>query len=368
VTALLGPQRAARVLVVAHLPPPVHGMAVAVSRLTAALEETTTVRRVSVAAPSLTRSPSYHLVRVLRVLRALAVLVTERRRTSVAVFSCDGGLGMVYALALLVTARGLGYRSHLQHHSYAYITRRSGLLALLVRLTGGRCEHLVSCPRMRDDLRAVYPGVRARVVGIAGALTVGPARARPGTPLVVGFLGNVTADKGIGTAVDTVAAARRAGVPVHLRVAGPVIDPEAERLLSDRPEVERLGPLSGAARDAFLDGVDVLLFPSRYVHESFGLAAWEALGRGAPVVAYEAGCLTSASVGTAGVVVGRDEDFVATAVATLRRFTDEPAAWLEASEAARGVAGRAASSSRRDLARFATGLAGTVRHGEFARR
>ena len=78
-TTLLGPSGSTRVLVVAHFPPPVHGMAVAVSRLTAALEETATVRRVSVAAPSLTRSPSYHLVRVLRVLRALGVLVTERR-------------------------------------------------------------------------------------------------------------------------------------------------------------------------------------------------------------------------------------------------------------------------------------------------
>ena len=273
---------------------------------------------------------------------------------------------MVYAIALLVTARVLGYTTHLQHHSYAYISRRSGLLVLLTRLTGASCEHLVSCPRMRDDLRSVYPGVRVRVVGIAGGLTLGPGRTRPGTPLVVGFLGNVTADKGIGTALDTVAGAGRAGVPVHLRVAGPVIDPEAERLLADRPEVERLGPLSGAARDAFLDEVDVLLFPSRHVHESFGLAAWEALGRGAPVIAYEAGCLTSAAVGAAGVVVGHDEDFVATAVATLRRFAEEPDVWLGASEAARAVAGGAAASSRRDLARFAARLAGTVRHGERA--
>jgi glycosyltransferase involved in cell wall biosynthesis len=319
-----------------------------------------TVRRVSVAAPSLVRSPHYHLVRVARVLRALVVLVAERRRIAVAVFTCDCGVGMLYGLALLATARVLGYRRHLQHHSYAYLTRRSRLLALLVRVAGPDTEHLVSCPRMRDDLRARYPGVRARVVGIAGALTVGPARTGPGTPLVVGFLGNVTVDKGIGDALATLDAATRAGVSVRLRVAGPVIDPEAERLLADRPEVERVGALPGPARDAFLDGVDVLLFPSRYVHESFGLAAWEAMGRGAPVIAYEAGCLTGAAVGAAGVVIDRDDDFAAAAVGTLRRFTAEPAAFLEASEAARRVAGRAASSSRRDLGRFADVVAGTI--------
>ncbi|NMO92969.1 glycosyltransferase family 4 protein [Actinomycetospora sp. TBRC 11914] len=366
-TVLLGPQgRASRVLVVAHFAPPVHGMAVAVGRLTAAIEEVTTVRRVSVAAPSLVRSPHYHLVRVLRVLRALAVLVAERRRTATAVFTCDAGAGMVYGVALLGTARLLGYRRHLQHHSYAYLTRPSRLLGLLVRVAGPGCEHLVSCPRMRDDLRARHPGIRARVVGIAGGLTVGSPRTRPHAPLVVGFLGNVTVDKGIGTALETVDAAARAGMTVRLRVAGPVIDPEAARLLADRPEVECVGALSGPARDAFLDEVDVLLFPSRHVHESFGLAAWEAMGRGAPVIAHEAGCLTDVAVGAAGVVIAGGEDFVGPAVAALRRFAEEPASWLEASEAGRRLVGRTAAASRRDLARFATGLVGTVPDGALA--
>ena len=82
-TVLVGPQGPVRVLVVGHFPPPVHGMAVAVARLTGAIEEHATVRRVCVAAPSLIRSPGYHLVRVLRVLRCLVHVTDTRGRTCV---------------------------------------------------------------------------------------------------------------------------------------------------------------------------------------------------------------------------------------------------------------------------------------------
>lgn len=359
----------ARVLTVAHFPPPVHGMAAAVERLVRELEQVAAVRRVTVSAPSLERSATYHLVRVMRVLRALIVVVLERRRCVRVLFSCDAGLGMVYTLALTAVARVLGYRIFLQHHSYAYLNRRSMLLAAIVWVTSGRCTHLVTCARMRDDFRRAYPRAALRVVGIASGIELAPEGPRPaGTRLVLGFLSNVSLEKGVDVAVATARAAGRAGLPVELRVAGPVIDPEAARLLAaavnefgedplNRASVTWLGPVYAADRDAFLDGLDAFVFPSRYIHESFGLAAWEAMARGVPVLAHRSGCLTADAVGAGGVVIERDEDFVAPAVATVHRWWRDPTSRQTAADAAREVARVTVAAAERDTLRFCRELA-----------
>lgn len=365
---------AARVVAVAHFPPPVHGMAVVVERVVGRLEEDAPVRRVSIAAPGLDRSAAYHLVRVARVLRALAVLGLERRRSRRAFFSCDAGTGMAYTLVLTAWARALGYHLHLQHHSYVYVERRSAVLALLVRAVGERCEHLLSCERMRADFAATYPRARTRVVGIAGGLGLEGASTRPvGPVLVLGSLGNQSLDKGLDLVVETARAVAASGLPVELRVAGPVVGDAAERLLTvaaAEPDVvvRRVGPVYGADRDAFLDDLDVFLFPSRYAHESFGLVAWEAMARGTPVVAYRAGCLHAAAVGDAGVVVERSDEFVPAAVAAIDRWWQDPACHARAAEAARATAATTADASRRDVDRFCDELAGLLPASAVPRR
>lgn len=359
-----------RIIAVAPFPPPVHGMAVAVEHLVAELERTATVRRVSVAAPGLVRSPQYHGVRIGRVVRGLALLVVERRRCASALFSCDGGAGLLYTFALTVLARVLGYRMHLQHHSYAYINRRSPVLAVLVRATGNRCVHLVSCPQMEEDFVAVYPTAVTRVVAVAA--TIAPegervvARSRPDSGrLVLGFLGNVTLDKGLDLALSTARAGADAGLELELRVAGPVVDTNAERMLADAERgpdvpVTRVGPVYGPERDAFLDDLDVFLFPSRYVHESFGLVAWEAMARGVPLVARRSGCLTAAAIGDAGVVVEHGDDFVAVAVKTLLRWSEDSRARRVAARAAETTAQDTVAAAKHQSTRFCLELAGVV--------
>lgn len=356
-----------RIVAVAHFPPPVHGMAVAVDGLITELERRATVRRVSISANGLDRSfLRYHLARGCRVLRGLAVLAAERRRSECAFFSCDAGSGMVYTALLTVVAALLGYRMHLQHHSYAYVDRRSRLLAMVVRLVRSRCVHLVSCPRMRADFLARYPQASTRVVGVARTIEVAERAPRPvdGERLVLGFLGNVSVEKGVDLAIETVRAAERAGLPVELRVAGPVDGPAA-RVLADAvadpsTSVTEVGPVYGTDRDRFLDGIDVFLFPSLYAHESFGLVAWEAMARGVPILAHRSGCLTTEAVGAAGLVVNRDADFAASALPMLERWWRGPGALARAGDAGRVVAARVLERSERDVEELCADLSGSM--------
>lgn len=119
-----------------------------------------------------------------------------------------------------------------------------------------------------------------------------PFRADPDRPAYLAFLGRLTANKGVDTAVRV---ARAAGMP--LRIAGNIPDePGAAELFERevRPHlgagVEWVGELDDAAKKPFLAGAAALLFPIRW-EEPFGIVMAEALACGTPVVALRRGAV-----------------------------------------------------------------------------
>jgi glycosyltransferase involved in cell wall biosynthesis len=98
------------------------------------------------------------------------------------------------------------------------------------------------------------------------------------------FLGRMSPDKGVHTAIDV---ARRAGVP--LRIAAKMREPEERAYFeaSVRPrlgdDVEYLGEIGRADKAALLGGAVCLLNPIAWP-EPFGMVMIEALAHGTPVV------------------------------------------------------------------------------------
>jgi glycosyltransferase involved in cell wall biosynthesis len=115
-----------------------------------------------------------------------------------------------------------------------------------------------------------------------------PFSARPGRYLA--YLGRVIADKG---AVEAIAAARRAGMPLVL--AGPY-ETESDYFATevaphvDGDRVHYAGPLDAAQRDRLLAGAGALLYPIAEP-EPFGLVKVEAMACGTPVVAVGLGAV-----------------------------------------------------------------------------
>jgi glycosyltransferase involved in cell wall biosynthesis len=112
------------------------------------------------------------------------------------------------------------------------------------------------------------------------------------------FLGRITADKGLDTAIRV---ARSAGVPLKIAAREPLAiegdaTTEGDRVYYDdiikpllqEPGVEFIGEVGGAEKDRFLGGAAALLFPIRWP-EPFGLVFIEALACGTPVLALNAG-------------------------------------------------------------------------------
>jgi|HubBroStandDraft_6_1064221.scaffolds.fasta_scaffold00075_23 glycosyltransferase involved in cell wall biosynthesis len=285
----------------------------------------------------------YHLKRAYLVALAALRLVPLRANCDAVLLSVDAGKGMVYVVVLTWVARRLRYRVSLQHHSYAYISRRSTLAGVLVDVGGPRAEHLHSCQIACDDFRRVYPrALTTRAVSVAYALQSPTAYRRTQSStaartLRVGHLSNLTVEKGLERVIRLGQAAIHQGVVEKVILAGPIMG-SAERALIRTALSERgfeyRGPVTGQSKEDFFHDIDVFLFPTRYRNESYGLVVWEAMLRGVPVIAYRAGCLTQTLVGLDSLVLEPGDDFTKKAMRQIERWYQHPDEFSKAGAAA----------------------------------
>ena len=338
ITKGFGPKRC--LILVGQFTPPVHGMAVAtdaLGKLFATLGPLIRLRTVP-KRPARGRRV-YHLRRACLVSRAAIRLVLLRTKTDAVMLTVDAGYGMIYIVVLTWLACRLRYRVVLQHHSYAYISRRSRLAAMLVRVGGWRVCHLYSCQVACDAFHRLYPrAARMRALSVAYAVEAPPQSRRPREPLrsrrlSVGHLSNLTLEKGLDEVIRLGRAAIRQGHVDRVVLAGPVVGAEARALIDSvagEEGFEYLGPVNGERKADFFRNVDVFLFPTRYRNELSPLVVWEAMLSGVPVIAYRAGCLAQGVVGPGNVVLEPGEDFTESGMRCLEGWCRSPVAFAEA--------------------------------------
>ena len=150
------------------------------------------------------------------------------------------------------------------------------------------------------------PAVAGSTGGDPGPAVLG---LEPGSYLL--FVGTVEPRKGIDVLLSAHATLRRQGHPdLRLVVAGPPGWGETPPL--DGPGVMAPGRVDDHTLDALYRGAAAVVLPSR--SEGFGLPALEAMARGRPVVASNAGALPEV-LGDAGLLVTPgDSDALATAL------------------------------------------------------
>ncbi len=166
---------------------------------------------------------------------------------------------------------------------------------------------------MDSKFRRQYPrGTRTAILPLDFVISAPPAwvpRAASES-LVIGFLSNLTIEKGLRRAFETLEALTVAGIAAELLVAGPLRTAAASGALHaglqrSRGKARYVGPLADSAKDAFFESVDIFIFPSKYSHESFGIVVREALIHGVPTISYECGCLEQAALGSGAIVLNR---------------------------------------------------------------
>jgi putative colanic acid biosynthesis acetyltransferase WcaF len=330
-TFLVGPQ-----------PPPVHGLAT----VNAALKGRITARGgkaivIDVASPSLGRAWFARLARVPRILRGLARFAVSARPGDCLYMSVSGGAGQVYETAFAAWARARGVRCFLHHHSYAYLGKPYWLTRVLAAMAGPTAVHVALSPGMSERLRALYPSMQQhRAVSNLGWLErieAGNASLRR-TCATLGFLGNISAEKGVFDFLELAADLQALGCPITCKLAGPFQDADTERrvreLLRRLPNVDYVGPRYGYDKSAFLKEIDVLIFPTRYGNEAEPLTVLEAMTHGVPVIAYGRGCIGEVLSPGGGLVIEPQRKFSEIALRQISAWREAPEALWRASRAA----------------------------------
>ena len=282
--------------------------------------------------------------------RLVRRMMHRTESASVVYLSAAGGLGLLYDIITVGLARIWQCDLIIHHHNWTYVGTRRNLAKSLTWLSGDRATHVVLCEIMGETLRRRYGIQRYHVLSnaaIMGRNIAGRPRDRLGT---IGFLSNLTVDKGTLVFLDLARAIEGRGWDdIKLVEAGPCADYALRKELQESADsglIEWMGALYGQDKDVFWEKVDAFVFPTQYPNEAEPLVVWEALGAGCPVIAHARGCMAE-QVGAAGRMVPPDADFCAAAI-------DQIASWREGSgkladDSCRALSVAAEASARAEL-------------------
>jgi glycosyltransferase involved in cell wall biosynthesis len=327
--------------IVGPQPPPRHGVSnvnEAIARHEASLGVRVAI--FNTAPSSLRRSPAVRLGRLFRVARAgaLAWMFAMRNRGATLYFSLSGGWGLIYEASMAAGARLLGARVIVHHHSFRYLDDAFWPLSVLARAAGPRAVHIVLGERMGELLKQRCPGV-GEIVVLSNAVFVPSVSAGAPRALgTVGYLANLSWEKGLQQVIDTAELCNARGLPLQFVVAGPFEDPGVEaafrRSSAGVPNLRHIGPVYGAEKARFFGEIDLLIFPTLYQHEAEPLVVLEALSHGRPVIAYARGCIPAMLGSGGGRAVPVAVPFAGAAADWIAGWTADRAAFQEESRLA----------------------------------
>jgi glycosyltransferase involved in cell wall biosynthesis len=161
-------------------------------------------------------------------------------------------------------------------------------------LTGGEADYILSRRKQgdyfvgisRSQLSGEPEAARFNVIYNAVDTAAIPFSSVPATPPYLLFLGRLTENKGVHTAIE---AARRAGV--KLVIGGNIPNESGAAAYFETsikpylgPACEWIGPYDDSTRIKLVAGATALLFPIQW-NEPFGIVMIEALAGGVPVIA-----------------------------------------------------------------------------------
>lgn len=283
------------VAMVCHFPPPVHGAAVVAQQVRERLERSgQNVLAIDTAPDSLQRGASYYLARIKKLWRMWSLFRLGREDVIYCSVNARGGVLIDLTAALIAGA--IGARLVLHHHSFQYL-EKSSLLHRMTFAANTGTHHIVLCERMKRKLVEAY-GIETHNVHIFSNLNLVevvsenmPAAAYDS--MAVGFLSNITVEKGI---LDFVTITRRVSdIDVTFEIAGPTLDKVNDWIKDIETRsggrARWIGPVNQVQKAKFLERIDVLLFPTRYRNEAEPLVIYEAMAAGVTVVAYDRGCI-----------------------------------------------------------------------------
>jgi glycosyltransferase involved in cell wall biosynthesis len=310
-------KKSPRVCVIGPFPPPRHGVSAINEKMADLLErEGVSVVAGNTSMGTLNRSLFIRLGRAAKIVRVLGTLLRAGRGSPVAgiYMSLSGGAGLFYESIIACAARRACARLVVHHNSYRYIDVRRTEMRLLAAAAGREAIHVAVDPGMAHTLSQLYGCVRLTVISnVAFLPDADHAKEAKNGQFTVGYLCNISFEKGIADVMALARLARKFSSDVAFLVAGPFEDKKVEHFFRETmatlSNVRYLGPVYGDEKARFWQSIDVFIFPTRYKNEAEPLVVLEAMSYGCPVIANARGSIPSMLGQSAGFTVGSEENF-----------------------------------------------------------
>lgn len=288
------------ILFAAVLPPPVHGQSVVTEAFLNILRISgSKVKLVNTSPENLNRGISYHWRRIFSnfnvALQATRLAVNRTPRTLYMVV--DSNIGLLYNIFVAGLCRILRFRTFYHHHTAASCLSTHPLMAVFLIVAGPLSTQILLSQQMAVDLIRRY-GFLGRTLVCHNAAFKNPTpirqRAANDPPYTIGFMSNISIEKGIKEAIDTFSKGFNSGLFKKLILAGPILDHTSRKIISGAitnfgDAVEYRGAVNEAEKKLFFDEIDIFVFPTRYKYEAQPLVILESFSNGVPVIAYDRG-------------------------------------------------------------------------------
>lgn len=328
-----------RVCLIGMFPPPLHGMSLINEFVKKRISTSASPLVIDFSPRNLDRSFMVRFGKIFRVIRCVLQLLAHMimGRVGSVYLGLSGGNGQIYDTIFAGISCVFGRNLYLHHHSYQYLNQFRWLAWLLFAISGKKAVHIVACEKMARDLKQLYPVVMGiRIISGIAALAVWNSEVRHRDRIQsIGFLSNISIEKGILEFLDVADRAGQAQLPLQFLLAGPFQDEDVkclvEKRMSTLSNVTYTGAVYGSNKQAFFDSIDVFLFPTRYVNESEGLVIHEAMSRGVPVIAYSRGCIEQIISDQVGLRLAPEQDYVGRAIEKISEWLSNPQVFHQAS-------------------------------------
>ena len=322
------------IIMIGPLPPPVHGNS---KNFEIAVNDVSRVADVVVVSTSpgiLKKGIKYHARKFFMVLFGILIIVKTIIKNKVysVYMPPDGGIGLIYTIIFSLIIRMTDAKIYFHHRSFAYIDKKSFIMVAIKKIVGKNAEHIFLCDCMRDRYENKYGNdlissivSNSQYVSIdddmVGRKIISDKKIR------IGFLSNISEEKGIVSAVESLRTLLEDGIDVELIVGGAPENSWAENYISDCASVygdsfNYIGYVDKSKKTEFYKSIDVLVFPSKYKNEAQPNVVFEALSFGVPVISTDRGCVPSDLI-CGGVVVPESEDFSKEVLCFVRRSINE---------------------------------------------
>jgi glycosyltransferase involved in cell wall biosynthesis len=349
---------------VGPLPPPVNGFSSVCAMM---LELLRTKMPVDVfdRAPALDRRLATAVLQLLKPLKYLGRCIAGRN--DVLYLALSGGRGQIIDLGYVLVSKLFRRQVFIHHHSFAYINSPSALNRCVFSLLR-KDRHIVLSRKMGEALTGLY-GLDAAAISVVSNAAFyesthdePPLKRGDESPLHIGFLSNITFEKGFVEFFAILKQLEQHGVKYRAHIAGPLA-PDAretfDKLIRETGDVEYLGPVYGAEKERFYEQLDIFVFPTNYRNEAEPLVVYEAMRRGAYVIACDRGAIGEMLCNGAGLVFAA-EAVVESAVAHITDLSTDRRSLASSQEMSLRQAQRIRSSGRVQLESLMASMQGSL--------